>query len=110
VKLAKCGGRIMAITSAFQADDTGSIPVRRSKKNTLKGAFFCLKLYLPLQGLFSLIPPGHRAKIEIGDQTLSPESAASSFNCFGLAVALIATKDAPITTDIIDFFNKLFIS
>ena len=29
--LEKCGHRIMAITSAFQADDAGSIPAARSK-------------------------------------------------------------------------------
>ncbi len=28
----QCGHRIMAITSAFQADDAGSIPADRSKK------------------------------------------------------------------------------
>ncbi len=28
----QCGHRIMAITSAFQADDAGSIPADRSRK------------------------------------------------------------------------------
>ncbi len=30
-----CGHRIMAITSAFQADDAGSIPAARSNHNLL---------------------------------------------------------------------------
>ena len=29
----QCGHRIMAITSAFQADDVGSIPTARSRKS-----------------------------------------------------------------------------
>ena len=29
----QCGHRIMAITSAFQADDAGSIPADRSRKS-----------------------------------------------------------------------------
>jgi len=36
-----CGCRIMAITSAFQADDVGSIPITRSIiKQTPNWAFF----------------------------------------------------------------------
>ena len=34
------GRRIMAITSAFQADDVGSIPIARSKKNPFSKSHF----------------------------------------------------------------------
>jgi hypothetical protein len=36
----QCGHRIMAITSAFQADDAGSIPADRSNINVLMQADF----------------------------------------------------------------------
>ena len=37
----QCGHRIMAITSAFQADDAGSIPADRSKHDAvMQVAFF----------------------------------------------------------------------
>ncbi len=40
-----CGYRIMAITSAFQADDAGSIPATRSRETSLIAAlayFYCV--------------------------------------------------------------------
>ena len=39
----QCGHRIMAITSAFQADDAGSIPADRSNKMAFQPA----KMELP---------------------------------------------------------------
>ena len=49
-----CGHRIMAITSAFQADDAGSIPAARSKFYTLKptiyGWFFCFCFPIKILG------------------------------------------------------------
>ena len=38
----QCGHRIMAITSAFQADDVGSIPTARSRKKAFQPAMMGL--------------------------------------------------------------------
>ncbi len=48
------GHRIMAITSAFQADDAGSIPAARSKLSP-QANFFISPLKYPLNSYFIAI-------------------------------------------------------
>ncbi len=45
----QCGHRIMAITSAFQADDAGSIPADRSKLDAIMQVVFFVQTPPPEQ-------------------------------------------------------------
>ncbi len=45
----QCGHRIMAITSAFQADDAGSIPADRSKLDAIMQVAFFVQTPPPEQ-------------------------------------------------------------